>query len=327
MKKLNVNRFKLFLIVALSLLVVGMTLLGVFGFNQTVDYSDSYEIHVTVESNLGEAESVMKNVTENYFSEKDVKTVSYSFQELDEGETLIYKLKEQSLFEDTLKLDEFKAELKTKIETAFNEKGGALSGLKITVDAYQTHAKINESVKGVIIASVIAIVACFVYLLFMEKLSGAVTMLVSSVGAALVAIAVIALARIPASPYLLATIMVSAILSGVLSVGIVHRSRELIKNVAYEKKPLNEVGEVALKDSKLRMLFVAIAILSCSLLLIILGTGYLKLLGLHIIVAGASALFVAFGFTTTLWAFFKGVGKNKKNNSKLTDKALEEKVD
>ena len=44
MKKLNVNRFKLFLIVALSLLVVGMTLLGVFGFNQTVDYSDSYEI-------------------------------------------------------------------------------------------------------------------------------------------------------------------------------------------------------------------------------------------------------------------------------------------
>ncbi|MBQ9104192.1 MAG: hypothetical protein IJY57_03800 [Clostridia bacterium] len=312
MKNLKISKFKLFVVIALALLVVGMTLLGIFGFNQTVDYADGYEITVKVESNLGDAESVMKNVSDSYFDEKGIKTVSYAFQELEEGETLIFKLKDGSVFEDTLKLEDIKAELKTKIETAFAEKGGALSGLQVTVDAFTSHNHANENVKGVVIASAIAIVACLIYLFFMEKLSGALTMLITSIGSALLSIAVIALARIPASPFVACTVMLSAILAGILSIGIVNRCRELTKSVVYEKSSYGEIGAVALKESNLRTIFMAISIVCASLLLIILGTGYLKLLGLHILVGGAAALFTAYGFTDVLWAFFKGFDKKKK---------------
>lgn len=312
MKNLKISKFKLFVVIALSLLVVGMTLLGIFGFNQTVDYGNGYEIQVQVESNLGDAESVMKSVSETYFKEKGIKTVSYGFQELEEGETLIFKLKDGSAFEDTLKLEDIKAELKSKIETAFAENGGALTGLKVTVEAYSSYNAVNESVKGVIIASAISIVVCAIYLFFMEKLSGALTMLITAIGSALLTIAVLAIVRIPASPYALCTVMLSAILAGVLSVGIVNRSRQLLKSVAYEKSSYKEIGAVAVKESSLRIVFMAISILCASLLLIILGTGYLKLLGLHILVGGAVAIFTAYGFTDILWATFKGFGGGKK---------------
>lgn len=312
MKKLNLDRFKLFVVVALVLLVVGMTLLGVFGFNQTVDYSDGYEITVKVESNLGDAESVMKGVANDYFEEKGIKMADYAFQELEDGEVLIYKLKNGSVFKNTLELEDMKTELATKIETEFNEKGGALTGLNVTVETSTTHNRVNEDVKGVIIAGCVAIIVCTAYLFFMEKLSGALTALISSVCAAVLSVALVALARIPASPYIACTAVLSAVLAAILSIGIVNRGREISRNVAYEKSSYKEIGALAVKESVLRITFMAIALGCATLLLLILGTGYLKLLGLHVLVGGASALFTAFGLTDTLWSCFKNFGKNKK---------------
>ena len=40
---------KWFTIVVIAVLVIGMTLLGVFGLNDTVDFKESYEVQVSVD--------------------------------------------------------------------------------------------------------------------------------------------------------------------------------------------------------------------------------------------------------------------------------------
>ena len=85
------GKFKWFIIAALVLIVAGMTLFGVLGFNNTVDYKDSYEVHVGIDQSVDAAKVILKDASENYFEEKDIKYSSY--QVVDDGVKLIYKFK------------------------------------------------------------------------------------------------------------------------------------------------------------------------------------------------------------------------------------------
>ncbi len=310
MKLTSNAKFKLWLTVTLSLIVVGMIILGVFGFNQTVDYSDSYELNVKVEKNLGEANSIMTEKVEEFFNEKGIEDATYGRQQIADGEVLVYKFTADNvLFQDKTVLQELMTELENKIETAFNEKGGEVAGLQVEVNAYSATHYLNQKVWRFVIAISIAIVVMFIYVLIMEKVAGALTVLCTSVTSGVLTMAILALARIPAYPYLFATITASAMLASVISIGIVNRAKEISKNVANEGMSSKEVVESATKLSLLRIVFMAIALLIVALLLIIIGTGMLKLVGLHIIVIGATSIFTSYGFTEIFYGLFK---KNKK---------------
>ena len=47
MKCTLLKKIKIFFVVALALIVVGFTMFGIFGFNQTVDYKPSYEVQAS----------------------------------------------------------------------------------------------------------------------------------------------------------------------------------------------------------------------------------------------------------------------------------------
>ncbi len=306
MKNILTTKFKLWIIIALALVVVGMTLLGIFGFNQTVYYDNAYELEVKVEKNLGEADAVMEAEIESYFKAEGIKYATYAYQKVDGGESLIYRFHKSSpLFSDSAKLEKVKLDLETKIETAFNTHGQELTGLQIEVSARSVVNYKNQNVFNFVLAGAIALVILFVYVLIMEKIVGGLTVLCNAVISGILSIALLAITRIPAMPYMLATIVASIILSSLISVVIINKCRELNKNVANEKTSVADIAKEATKSSLIRIIFIAAALLVASLLLIILGTGMIKLIGLHVIVAGVASLFTAYGFTEIFYNLFK----------------------
>ena len=58
---------KWFTIVVIAVLVIGMTLLGVFGLNDTVDFKESYEVQVSVDQTYEDACTKMRTEAEKYF--------------------------------------------------------------------------------------------------------------------------------------------------------------------------------------------------------------------------------------------------------------------
>ena len=309
MKLTSSVKFKLWITITLALIVAGMTILGIFGFNQTVDYTDSYELQVKVEKNLGDANTIMTEEVDKYFAEKGIKDAAYSRQSQADGEKLIYKFTaNNSLFNDANNLDVVKSELEAKIEKAFAERGSEQiknSNLQVEVNAYSATHYVNQNVWKFVLAIGIALVVMLIYVMIMEKVAGGLAVFFNSIIAGVLAISLSALARIPADPYLFATIATASLLSAVLSMVIVNRARELGKNVANEKLTAKELAEKATKASGVRVLFMAGAMLVASLLLIILGTGVLKLIGLHLLVAGVSSVFTAYGFTEIFYGALK----------------------
>ncbi len=313
MKMTSNVKFKLWITITLALIVAGMTILGIFGFNQTVDYSDSYELQVKVEKNLGDANVIMTEEVDKYFAEKGIKDAEYSRQSETDGEKLIYKFKSsEALFEDANGLDTIKSELKAKIEQAFVDRGSEQikhAGLQVEVNAYSATHVINQNVWKFVLAIGIAVVVMLVYIMIMEKVAGSLTVFFNTIIASILTIALMALTRIPAYPYLYGAIAISALLSSVISMVIVNRCKEIAKNVANEKMTAGEIVEKATSLSTLRIIFMGGAILVASLLLIILGTGMLKLMGLQLLVAGASSIFTSYGFTEIFYGLLKKTNK------------------
>jgi len=99
------NKMKYFVISSLVILVVGMTLLGIFGLNKPIDYSDSYEINVSIAIDDDSLKQEMKETADKYFEENGI--IYASFQSQEDGMSLVYKF----TTDQTSKVQELKSVL------------------------------------------------------------------------------------------------------------------------------------------------------------------------------------------------------------------------
>ena len=74
--------FKVILTIVLSLIVVGITVASIFGFNNVVDYKDSYEVVVGINQKIDDKAETAKNTAEKYFEAKGVTPVEYFTQKV-----------------------------------------------------------------------------------------------------------------------------------------------------------------------------------------------------------------------------------------------------
>lgn len=287
------SKTKWFVISILILILAGMTILGIFGFNNTVDYSDSVEIEVRLEQNLDSAKPILKETADNFFSKNDIKIVSYQLE--DDGAGIIYKLND---------------DVSDKIASLEGELNSALSSL-----GNKASAKINFAYEdnylqplNILLAYGIAIVAIFLYMLIMNKLASAVAVLCASLLSVITFISLIALTRIPALPYVEMTAMFAGIFGAILSISTVQKYKEQIKNSVNgkinSKEIANKVGEM--EDKK--YLFAIIVVLVASAALSAFFLPYLMIMGGQIALAGISASLIAYSITPLIWSAIK---KNK----------------
>ena len=295
------NKSRIWIIITVAVLVLGITFLTIFGFNNGVDFKKSYEVKISASEGINNVTDTIESSATEYFNENGIDFSSYAVQVTTNGD-VIYKFNQNV---SNLNVED----LKNAVITAINEVDG-LEGIEITVNGpYETAVYYKLSVGYIILAVALAVVAIFVYLYFMEKLAGALSVLATSLASMLFYTALLALTRIPASPYYLATLIGSFILTGIISVVIVNRCNELRKNVGNDKFADIEIADKATVASLFRVAFMVGALVVSAIALLIFGSGYLKFLGLQIIALALTSSFVSLAWTGTIWSYLKNERK------------------
>ncbi len=305
------GKFKIWAVITAVILVAGIVLFGVFGYGQTVDYKDSYSLSVSVSQNIQDASEIMKQASDEYLSENNIKPAGYAFQEVGEGRTLIYK------FNGDVKLNV--EELKTAVEAALAEKP-VLDGLEVTCSYDGTKNIFDSQFGWIMLALGIAAVAIFVYMFFMEKLARAISVLAVSVISALLFFAMMGLTRIPAYPFVNAVFVLAAVLGAALASGLVSRMGEETKKAGNAKLSFREIGDKATAVSWLRLCLVSGGLAVAAILLIAIAPVYLKILGAQLILADITATFAAFSFTALIWS---GLKKDSQKHAAKEEKPAE----
>ena len=300
------SKFKVWISIMVAVLVVGFTILGIFGFNQTVDYKPSYEVVVSIDTQLDEKITPAKlgETSRNYLFNKGFEAVDYATEIVDGpvGKySIIYK------FDKDINISV--NEMKTYIQS---KSVGAEAVIEVEYNNDVQSLNFNKTV-GIIIAGVLATLAIFVYLVFIEKIASAVSVVCAAALSSLMFVAILGGARIPAQPFGAYACIGSFALSMILGVGMVNRFKEEIRlnDVENNKTKLSfvQIADKAARASLLRFAFVLAGIIVVSAVMIALGSAYVKFLGIQFIVAGLCAVFSSFVGIPLLWPVLKNLKK------------------
>ncbi len=297
MMKSVTSKWKIWLIIALTVVLCGMIILGVFGLNDSVDYSKSFEVTVGVDQDVDNLAEKAKDIAVEYFDNNEKNYVCYSCQKTEEG-LYIFKFKGNPIIDNEafnkLISDGVNSD-KVKVETSVSE--------------IVTSTNRLDEIQAVGLSMAIATVVIFLFILIKDKLKAGVAVLCSSVIAGILTFSLAVLTRIPAYPILAISLCVSLILSGILSTGMVSRFKEEVKK---GDKSLSDfdIADLVAKKSGVRYLIMLIALVVVALVLANVVMDYLTFVGLHLLIAGVPAIFSSYVFTPIFWAVVK---KNKKN--------------
>ena len=284
------KRYKIFFIAVLALLVVGMVIFGVFGFNKTIDNRNSYEMQIEVK-NVGEDAELFRTSAKNALKENGLNPVSVQY--LDDGDLIIYKFNKNV----ESKADAVKADVESGLSKA------TISGLTATVAVKEVVGGYLSQIGKVLLALGLSLLVVFIYALIVEKLSGGVAVGCSTVLSALLATSLIGLTRIPAGINLGIYIAISMLMGGAVSAMLSAKYRAGMKS-AERVKPAELVEKVYFSMTK-SYIVVAGALLVMTLLSLIGGVS-LFLMGLGVLLSALSGLASAIYMTPFMWALIKG---------------------
>ncbi len=291
-----VSKWKIWVIIAVAAVLLGMIMLGAFGLNHSAAYRNAYEIKITVAGSVNDDEkTAATDGAEEYFAKVNRK---YSLKQvLEDG--AIYTFSNI----DGIDVSELNAAAKAP-------------------DGYTTTVAIGETVseKGnktiaayAVLALGIAVIVAFVYALIAEKFASGVAVLASSVLSAMLYVSLMAITRIPADAFFATGLAIATALGAILSVAMCNRFRETARMVTDEKLSVAGVAEKGANLSVARFNFaffaLAVAAVSFAALGLIVGAKSMAFVGLQILVAAVVSYFAAFAFTPVLYA---AINKNKR---------------
>ncbi|MBQ3220120.1 MAG: hypothetical protein IJB32_06000 [Clostridia bacterium] len=293
MKSSIIKKAKIFFIVALVVLVAGLTMFGVFEFNQAIDYKNGYEMQVSVDQKTESTVKVIKDATDKYLADKGIKAVDYATQTLDGGMTVIYKFS----YDVTNDVKDLKATVQKALDA-----DGKVAGVTADVVVSQVSGKDNASIGWIMLALGLAIVGMFVYALIMEKLAGAVATIFVSVLSAILYLALMGLTRIPAAPFVGVGGFIAVVISSIIAVATVNRYKNECKKA--EKKTKAEIVDKVANNAKNIYILFGVAVLLVAVAICAIMP-YLMFVGAQIVVAGICGISSAVFGTPFMWALVK----------------------
>lgn len=282
-----IKRLKIFFIAVLVLLVVGMTLFGVLGFNKTIDNRNYYVMWIEV-PNVGEDAQLLKDSSEKALKDNGLNYVSVQY--LDDNDMIIYKFnQDMSSKQNAVKAD---------IQSAINSKGHTVEvSVKQVVGGYLTQ------VGKVVLALGLSVVAIMIYSLIVEKLSGGLAVGCSTILSALVATALFGITRIPVGPKFGVLISISMVFGGALSAMLTAKYRAGLKTA--EKVRPEEIAYNTHLSMIKSYIVIAVLLLVVTLLSLIGGV-QVFLIGLGCLVSAISGIASSAYMTPFMWALIKG---------------------
>lgn len=288
-----VKKAKIFLIIALVILVAGMAMLGIFGMNKSIDDKAHFEMQISIDQTADDAVTLMHNSVETYFGKSEIKPVKYSVQKLNDGATLIYKFNDNVV--------ESVSALKTAIESDLLAKS---INAGVTVEAQEVYSYAPTQIGWLLLALGIAIAASFIYLLIMEKLASAVATIFSAVLSIMLFIAIVSITRIPVGTALPFCAIASIILSVGLSIATVNKYKEEMAS-SENKINASEVANKVAFSEIIRYAIVLGVVIVSAILLGVLCRVYVGFTAIQIAVAGIVAVVSTYFATPAIWSILK----------------------
>ena len=300
------SKTKLWIIITVAIVALGMICLAIFGLNKSVDYKSSYEVVVSVDDyDINNASKVQDSV-EKYFEQKSFNPASQSDQVIESGVgfKLVYKFAKN--------IDINTEDLAKVVGNLYD----ASYNMQVKVEYHNVEVSSKTQAGWVALSLAIVALVIFLYVLIFEKGIGALSMLITSVVGALMTFSSIALFRIPVDAYLGVSISMAFGLSAILSSAMINRFREEMrindsKNENKEKLSFSQIADKGANDSLLRFAFVFFGLLIVSLVFGIFGSTPLKFLALNLLVVNVISIFVSFVGTAVVWTVLKNCKRKK----------------
>ncbi len=282
---------KVWFLATVLIVLAGIVLLSVLGFNNTVDYSKGYELTIGVDQKTDNLD-LIPTVSENFFDENGISPKKYSKVFLNDGAYVVYK------FDEVIELD--KESLILELETALDNKFVEVSAEFKEIKVYK-----NSNTLSLALALIITAVVVFLFVLIFGKARIALTTIFASVVSVLSYLGMVSLFRIPVCNFLGVFTSLAFAFSIGLTALITFKFKGIQKLVSNEKMPLCDVASLGLKESLIKFVVLMVAVLLASLGLLIFGTPYLKILALHLLVASVASFATALIGAPSVWALEK----------------------
>lgn len=285
---------KLFVVITLALVVVGMAIFGIFGFNQTVDYKDCYEVRVSVSQGFDGATELLASETNFYFAQNGIKSKNYAFQKAEDGSLLIYKFNKQV----PTSVDGLQDYLNDKFADA------EFTSVSAKVEVNEVIGNKKFDAGKLLLALGISIVLIFVYALIMEKLAVAVATICSAVVSFLLFLSMVALLRVPAYPFVSAGLALSVAIPSLMALASARKMRLVFKSK--DKPNAKEIAEGVMKKECVKYLFVLVAFLVVAAAVSALFVPYMMIMGAQIALVGLVSVASAYFVAPLIWSAIKG---------------------
>lgn len=285
---------KIWMALALVVIVAGAFVLGFVGMNTTVSYGGGYEVIVTTDAELDTYETV-SSITEKVLKDNGLK---YEYKkEVNDKAILIYGFQSVVSAET---VDAINAALQAE-STLTNNPVAECN--EVLATRSNTHIWM-----AVIVAAIVAVCA-FVYALIRYKLAAGATIAVLFIVNVLLTVMLTAVCRVPVGEYYLASVAAIVLLGLMMNVFWLYAAKDIAKNVANEDKSVAERAVMAGNATAKLNLGLLIAVVVAAVLLAVLGTTSLAYVGYTMIAGIVSSAFVAIFLTGPVWSMFKGVGE------------------
>ena len=301
------NKIKIFLIAIIVVLLAGAVTFGVFGLNTAPDYKNGYELNVSVDANIGKASEVIKNSTDAYLESKGVSYSDFDVSVIDDGGVLMIRFSEDISQKISL------TELETAVETAMQD-SEILKGIDVTAKLYERKDYSANNTLWISVGLAIALVIAFVYATIAHKIQGSVAVFAVSLLSALVFASILAIVRIPVKNFFLPVIVGTAVLTAIYSLSIVARCSNELKN-GNEKTSYKEIAKNNSNSVLFGMIVSTACLLAFAIAVIILGSAYVKFLGVQVAISAICSFATAFILTGEIWSKLKPYSKKRSDNT------------
>ena len=285
------SKWKIWSVLFVVIVFVGMVLLGVTGFNKSIDAKEHYEIKVTATDIQAADTDDLRIAVENYFKQEKATPVWDATEVYNSGETIVYKFYDNA--------ENLVAGVKSASDTALSGKG-----IEVSVNLNVVKPTLMGGIVNSCTAFAVFTAIIFVITLGFDKIKNALTVILSGFFTSLLAISIATITRLAVGATFIPIVLTGAVLSNIITVLVTKTARKnMLEN---EKSCAFKSIELATAKTASAIFLGLGALIVASLVFVILGGALLKNIGLVTIVTVISTAFTVYALAPTVWAFMHG---------------------
>lgn len=316
-----VGNFKYFIIAPAVLLLAGIILLCVLGFNKGIDFTGGSVLKITAGTDIESSEKYNEYTKKIEEVLKQNNINSYYFQKEGTSSKTAISVR----FQDPKKISEEEYNtLASNLETGIKEKLDFTTNTSYKFEATQ---RIGATASGELllkafIAVLVAVILILIYIAVRFEFSSGISAICGLLHDVLMMCSLVLIFRIQVNSSFIAALITIIGYSINNTIIIFDKVRELVKPVKNTDYNASEIVNTAVKTTFVRTLNTSITTLFAVVMLAVIGVTSIKEFIIPIIFGLICGTYSSVLLCPTLWVYFQKLKTKIKNNKKLNKKPV-----